>query len=104
MKPTRIMIQAGVNYLADRCKTNATNLFNTKDLFNQMLISDVVAGSILVKIDELIEDLNEIKSYFNEYKKQYSKKDQQESKTQYEKEKKEELNYDPSNPNEPLPF
>lgn len=104
MKPTRIMIQAGVNYLADRCKTNATNLFNTKDLFNQMLISDVVAGSILVKIDELIEDLNEIKSYFSEYKKQYSKKDQQESKTQYEKEKKEELNYDPSNPNEPLPF
>lgn len=104
MKPTRIMIQAGVNYLADRCKTNATNLFNTKDLFNQMLISDVVAGSILVKIDELIEDLNEIKSYFNEYKKQYSKKDQQESKTQYEKEMKEELNYDPSNPNEPLPF
>lgn len=104
MKPTRIMIQAGINYLADRCKSDAANLFNTKDLFNQMLISDVVAGSILCKIDNLIENLNEIKSYFNEYKKQYSKKDQQESKEQYEKERKEMLNYDPSNPNEPLPF
>lgn len=104
MKPTRIMIQAGINYLADQCKSDAANLFNTKDLFNQMLISDVVAGSILCKIDDLIENLNEIKSYFNEYKKQYLKKDQQESKEQYEKERKEMLNYDPSNPNEPLPF
>ena len=68
MKPTRIMIQAGINYLADHCKSDAANLFNTKDLFNQMLISDVVAGSILCKIDNLIENLTEIKSYFNEYK------------------------------------